>query len=1048
MIIMLKINKNELKKSGISYCICLIFITIIIASIDIPFLFKQYIQRKYPEVEISNQQFLERTENLKDFENKNGRLHSISTDPWVVYKDDRIDLNNTINMKINVKYLSSDSADSQLFIVDSSNYIEYKIKEGVNKIAIPKDFNKGEPIKGFRFDLLTQDNADIEINNIILNDTDSLIDKYVKLSRELIGKVILLLVLCITPIITFKLGFKKVKLNKYGFTILGFSTIGAGSLYKANYINNIFYFTVISISALLIGILGYSLVTNNLQRIYIYLNIKLKVGWQEFLTIVFIICCFTIYFNVRILFIYIAFYPFYLLGSIYDKFKIIENKNNLRIKIIMIVGLMILAIFIFRIGDISMFWSNFESSDIKLSLIVIIVMTWIIGGCFFAIRNIRNRIELWNIFKLSKIYLFFLIFILSIISYVQIYGVTYICVLWTLISVLRNESMLTCSERTEINQKKENALWEIRFEKNIVSLFVDLCIILVATLFFEALVQCYLNKYGIGDIINFTYRYILTAKCLYNLALFSVIYYLFIFIFGNNLGKSILGIIGTVILIGNVIKLRYNDALLKPIDFLELKELISISKSFLDPYIKIALIFFALVLIIFIIKFRYKIFDFFKPLPNISMAILVIICLGFFINCLEQGKFKDVEITKEIDWLGDKVRIDKEGFFIYNYFNIKSISEIRIERPRDYNKQTMDNLKSEFEKLHNNNINTDNIKPNVILIMEESMFDIQKINEMKFSNNINSNIKEFEKGTIISPRYGGGTASVEFEALTGFSNIFFPDNIIQYVTYWNEKDNIPSITREFNKNGYTTTAIHPNNGDFYNRNQVYTAMGFNKFLSIEDFKDSAKISTRGFILDSEVNEVIKEQLNSTSDPQFIFGITIENHAPYNSKNSEGNIKITSDKISDSKALNEAEVYSEGLHDADKFIGQIIQTVKETKKPTIIYVWGDHLPALSALDELGFLNNIYDKYSTPLVVYSNFKDIDIVSEYMTPNQIAPQILMDAGISYSSYFDYMYNLRSKYPIVHKEFSIDMNDEMIKKYKLLQYDLLFGSKYILDK
>ena len=67
--------------------------------------------------------------------------------------------------------------------------------------------------------------------------------------------------------------------------------------------------------------------------------------------------------------------------------------------------------------------------------------------------------------------------------------------------------------------------------------------------------------------------------------------------------------------------------------------------------------------------------------------------------------------------------------------------------------------------------------------------------------------------------------------------------------------------------------------------------------------------------------------------------------------------------------------------------------------------------------------------------------------MTPNQIAPQILRDAEIEYSSYFDYIYSLREKYPVIQKEFGIDPQQEEIKTYELIQYDLLFGEKYLLE-
>lgn len=1032
-----KVNKY----SKTIYFIVVISIIISTIAMDIPFLFKQYVQNRYPMTEISNEQFLEKSENLKDFENNNGRLHSLSSYPWVLYNSKEVNFDDITQIKINVSYLSSNALPSEIYVRDLDRCIKFEIKEGENIINIPKDINDGNPIKGFRFNLINKDNEEIEIKNIVFNDTDSIIrNLFIKNYKEQISKIMLFLILCITPILLFKLGLKKASLNKFGIVGLTCSLIAIELLYKFNIIN-ITYFVFLAISIILAGILVYYLMTKTLLQLYTRFSTRIKNGVQVFLTIIFIICCFTIYLNVKILFIYMAFYPFYLFGFIYDRFKVIQCKSCIVNKIIIILSIIILLKFIFDINNISMLWEQYDTSNIKLSIIAMIIMSWLIGFGILAIENIRNKIQLIEISKINNVYVFITIFICSMVKYTEVYGYIYMLT-FLLITVALQRNISLIEYQVNKNESEEKYSLENMFlDKEIISIFKDIVVIVFTTVFFESFIEYLLNR---SSIHIFILNYIFTTKCLYNLILFAIIYYLFRFLFGNGLGKILLSFIGSVILVGNYIKIRYQNTLLKPADFFQIKSLFEISKNFLSIHIILLIAVIILIIIFLIIRFRNYIISILKLSPNIIMFILLGISLAFFNYCLEQGKFKDVQITKEMEWLGDNTRINNEGFFIYNYFNIKGINEIKISKPKDYDEQTIENLKNEFQTLYNNK-NTNDIKPNVILIMEESMFDIQKIDELKFNKTIDLNIKKYQKGTTISPRYGGGTASVEFEALTGFSNIFFPDNIIQYITYWNRNDNIPSLAKEFNKNGYTTTAIHPNDANYYNRDQVYTAMGFNKFLTIEDFKNHMARSTRGFILDSQVNEVIKEQLNSTNDPQFIFAVTIENHGLYNSKDLGNDITISSDKLSDSQKY-EAESYAGGLADADSFIGDVIENVKNSSKPTIVYVWGDHLPALSALEELGFMKDVYNIYSTPLIAYSNFKDINIGAEYITPNQLAPQVLKDSGINYSNYFDYIYDLRNKYPIIHKDFGINTEDEMIRKYELLQYDLLFGDKYIL--
>lgn len=79
------------------------------------------------------------------------------------------------------------------------------------------------------------------------------------------------------------------------------------------------------------------------------------------------------------------------------------------------------------------------------------------------------------------------------------------------------------------------------------------------------------------------------------------------------------------------------------------------------------------------------------------------------------------------------------------------------------------------------------------------------------------------------------------------------------------------------------------------------------------------------------------------------------------------------------------------------------------------------------------------------MYSNYKEIVVEPEYITPNQIATQILYDSGIPHNSYFDYLYTLREGYPVIHKEFiNVDGNPDL-DLYRFIQYDIMFGNRWL---
>lgn len=554
--------------------------------------------------------------------------------------------------------------------------------------------------------------------------------------------------------------------------------------------------------------------------------------------------------------------------------------------------------------------------------------------------------------------------------------------------------------------------------------------------------------------IIFFYGYNLHAALFYvfhsesfyvNVILFGLIYYFFKHIGGGIVGRVLGVIVYIFFLIGNYVKIKYHDSVFLPMDILQVNDFISIVKVYIPGILLVGSVVFIAVLIVFVVYKKRSVIAAHKP--NLLISIILLGIIIFMSDKIEKNKFFDIGINIENEWQGAKSCALNDGIIAYSYIKFREVFEIFPKPDGNYSEEYMSQMEKEFDNLYNSEVS--DIKPDIIFIMEESLFDVCKVPDVKFSKKVDENINKYKNSYVISPKYGGGTGSVEFEGLTGMSNFFFLDNVVPYVTYWNNSNKtIPGLAEEFNDNGYETIAIHPNSGNVYNRTNVYKCMGFDKFLEKDDMDFSENnITDDGYFKDDVLADYIKENLNSTDEPKFMFAVTIENHTLYESKYKETEVKVSSDKLSDSER-NELEQYSQGALNGDRFVKKMIDIVNNAKRPTLLYIWGDHLPALSAFNTLGFLNDKYNKYSTPLIVYSNYKNISIGKEYITPNQLAPQILRDSGIKYSSYFDFIYSLREKYPVIQKEFISDKDEDMINKYREVQYDILFGKQYLKTK
>jgi phosphoglycerol transferase MdoB-like AlkP superfamily enzyme len=167
-------------------------------------------------------------------------------------------------------------------------------------------------------------------------------------------------------------------------------------------------------------------------------------------------------------------------------------------------------------------------------------------------------------------------------------------------------------------------------------------------------------------------------------------------------------------------------------------------------------------------------------------------------------------------------------------------------------------------------------KPDVIMLMSESFWDPTRMKNLNFSADPMPTIRASQSGHVFSPEFGGMTANVEFEALTGFSNAFLPYGSIPYQQYI--RHDVPSLATFFRGEGYTARALHPFSGWFWNRNEVYKDFGFEEFRTEETLPPMEK---RGIFAsdDSLMKEIMREG-DGLDKPFFFFAVTLQGHGPY------------------------------------------------------------------------------------------------------------------------------------------------------------------------
>jgi phosphoglycerol transferase MdoB-like AlkP superfamily enzyme len=348
------------------------------------------------------------------------------------------------------------------------------------------------------------------------------------------------------------------------------------------------------------------------------------------------------------------------------------------------------------------------------------------------------------------------------------------------------------------------------------------------------------------------------------------------------------------------------------------------------------------------------------------------------------------------------------------------------------------------------------VRPNIILVLSESFWDPTKLPNVRFSRDpvpfFHDLQQRYTSGWLLSPRFGGMTANVEFEVLTGLSMQFLPPGVLVYNGYVEKPvDSLAAILR---RQGYEATAISPWAYNFFNSEKVYRLMGFSRFISLEFLKPDYN----GYYLrDSEVARAIIQESQRTPGPDFIFANTAENHYDYNPGKFPGGNTIRVEGLPD-QPRGLLETYAQGCAYADQMLRTLVEHYQASGEPTMIIFFGDHLPFLGeeylVYRAAGYITGETDPdflekiYRVPVVIWQNFRTEQREELRFGTNQLGPYILEQAGFTGTPVTAFLRDLGKRVPAIPPRQYWDawgIRPEALQEYQALQYDILHGEQLV---
>lgn len=359
-----------------------------------------------------------------------------------------------------------------------------------------------------------------------------------------------------------------------------------------------------------------------------------------------------------------------------------------------------------------------------------------------------------------------------------------------------------------------------------------------------------------------------------------------------------------------------------------------------------------------------------------------------------------------------------------------------ISKPSDYSEATVQNiLKQDTTNGLDTQLkqtNDDMDHPNVIILQMESFTRAQDYHNITVDNDptpvFNNLMENYSTGWFEVPACGAGTANTEFEVLTGISARFFAPGEYPYKGKLRTQT-LESMAYVLKSHGYTTAAMHDHRGLFYNRNEVYPNLGFDSFTSLEYMNNITKTPT-GWCKDEVLTDEIMDEMASTKGRDFLHVVSVEGHGAYPTEQVFKNPYTTvTAKDGDEETKWKYEYYVNECHEMDTFIGNLLSEIKASGEPTVVLIYGDHIPALD-IKEKDYGTG--DLYQTRYVLWDNI-GLQKQDENLNAYEVASRILERIGMAHEGVtFDY------------EQTANDNSKDYEQNLKTLAYDMIYGDNY----
>lgn len=418
-------------------------------------------------------------------------------------------------------------------------------------------------------------------------------------------------------------------------------------------------------------------------------------------------------------------------------------------------------------------------------------------------------------------------------------------------------------------------------------------------------------------------------------------------------------------------------------------------------------------------------------LPRWLAGLLVLVEVGYCFVFFKTGALPALGIYTQ-QW------VTQANGFLLNF--TVALRYSALDKPKDYSRsQVLELMEAYPTEAGDPSV----VRPtNLIVVMNESFADLTIFEGLEASEDPTPFLHSMEENTVrgwmYSPVTGGGTASVEFEYLTGFSTVFQPPHTVAYQLY--AEEGMPSLAALAGSVGYDSTAFHPYKSSGWNRPIVYEDMRFDHQLYEEDVTDPYLV--RRYVSDQSDYEMLYSITDrEEGDPAFIFNVTMQNHSSYAQgwNNLEKTVTLSTEQRT---ADTTAEQYLALMRASDDALRDLITHYERSSEPTMIVFFGDHQPPLKN----AFYEQLYGKpldqrtteevlkqYATPFFLWTNYDIQEREDVVLSPNYLGVLTAQAAGLPLTGFMNFLSQLYEELPVITPVGLITGDGQVVKREEL---------------